>query len=53
MPLRRAYNILLKELLDLPKEEKLQIIIKAINNTAGLNGIMPILLVFGAFPRML
>jgi len=25
---------------------------KAINNTAGLEGLVPILLVFGAYPRM-
>ena len=53
VPLRRAYSILLKELPDLPKEERLQMAIKAVNNTAGPDGIMPMLLVFGAFPRML
>ena len=53
MPLRHAYNILLKELPDLPKEKRLQIVIKAINNTVNLNSIMLILLVFGAFPRIL
>ena len=53
MPFRRVYNILLKELPNLPKEKKLQIVIKAINNIAGPNGIMPIFLVFRAFPRML
>ena len=53
VPLRRAYNILLKELPDLPKEERLQIVIKAVNDTAGPNGIVPTLLFFRAFPRML
>ena len=53
VPLRRAYNILLKELPDLPKEERLQIVIKAVNDTAGPNGIMPTLLVFRAFPYIL
>ncbi len=52
VPLRRVYNILLKELPDLLKEERLQIVIKAINDTAGPNGIVPTLLVFGAFPCM-
>ena len=50
---RRAYSILLKELLDLLKEEKLQMAIKAINNTAGPDDIMPMLFVFGAFFCML
>jgi len=53
MPFKRAYNILLKELLDLLKEERLQIVIKAINNTAGPNSIIFALLVFGVFPRIL
>ncbi len=52
VPLRRTYNILLKELLDLLKEERLQIAIKAVNDTAGPDGIVPTLLVFGAFPHM-
>jgi hypothetical protein len=30
----------------------LQMAIKAINNTAGYDGIVPTLLIFGAFPRM-
>jgi hypothetical protein len=30
----------------------LQIAFKAINNTAGLDGIIPILLVYGALPRL-
>ena len=52
MPLKRAYNILLKELPDLPKEERLQMATKAVNDTAGPDGIVPTLLVFGAFPRI-
>jgi hypothetical protein len=47
--LRRIYQIISKELPDLDKEMALQIAIKAINNTAGLNGLVPILLVFSAF----
>jgi predicted ATP-grasp superfamily ATP-dependent carboligase len=46
----RAYQIISKELPDLDKEMALQMAIKAINNIAGLNGLVPILLVFGAFP---
>jgi hypothetical protein len=30
----------------------LQIAVKAINDSAGPNGIVPILLVFGAYPRL-
>ena len=53
MPLRYAYNILLKELPDLLKEERLQMAIKAVNNTVSPDNIMPIFLVFGAFSRIL
>jgi hypothetical protein len=31
---------------------RLQIVIKAVNNSVGLDGIIPILLVFGAYPRI-
>jgi hypothetical protein len=31
---------------------KLQIVIKTINDSAGLDNIIPILLVFGAYPRI-
>jgi len=51
-PLRRAYNILREELPSTAKELLLQMAVKAINNSAGPNGIVPILLVFGAYPRM-
>ena len=46
----RAYQIIFKELPNLNKEMALQIAVKAVNNTAGLNGLVLILLVFGAFP---
>ena len=48
--LRRAYQIVSKELPDLDKEIALQIAVKAVNNITGLNGLVPTLLVFGAFP---
>ena len=48
--LRRAYQIVSEELPDLDKEMALQIAIKAINNIAGLNRLIPILLMFNAFP---
>jgi hypothetical protein len=47
--LRRAYQIISKELPDLDKEMALQMAVKAINNTVGLNGLVPTLLIFSAF----
>ena len=46
----RVYQIVSKELPDLNKEMALQIAVKAINNIAGLNGLVPTLLIFSAFP---
>jgi hypothetical protein len=53
-PLRRAYEILSKELplLSTKKEVILQMAVKAVNDSAGPDGIVPTLLVFGAYPRM-
>ena len=48
--LHRAYQIVSEELPDLNKEMALQMAVKAVNNTAGPNGLVPTLLVFGAFP---
>ena len=48
--LRRAYQIVFKELPDLDKEIALQIAVKAINNIVGLNRFILILLVFSTFP---
>ena len=53
--IRRAYAIISKELnveTKFEKELALQIAVKAVNDTAGPNGLVPTLLVFGAFPRM-
>ena len=47
--LRRAYQIISEELPDLDKEMALQMAVKAVNNTTGLNGLIPTLLVFSAF----
>lgn len=52
--LRRAYQIIKAEP-DQNNRNKagiLQMAIKAVNDTAGPNGIVPTLLVFGAFPRI-
>lgn len=53
-PLRRAYKIIRAELKDenIDDEACLQMAIKAINDTAGPDGLVPTLLVFGAYPRM-
>jgi hypothetical protein len=52
--LKRAYNILLKELLDLSKEEKLQITIKAINDIISPNNIIFTLFIFwSVFPYII
>ncbi|KAJ5379608.1 hypothetical protein N7509_012727 [Penicillium cosmopolitanum] len=53
-PLRRAYEILREELKDenIDREMILQMAVKAINDSAGPDGIIPTLLVFGAYPRM-
>ncbi len=52
--LRRAYKVIADDLqgCGLSKEIILQMAVKAINDTAGPNGLVPTLLVFGAYPRM-
>ena len=52
-PLRRAYNIISKEIGDtLNREEILQIAQKAVNDTARPNRLIPTLLVFRAILRI-
>ena len=50
MPLRSIYKIISLELKGASKELILQIAVKAVNNSAGLDGLIPMLLVFGAYP---
>jgi hypothetical protein len=52
--LRRVYEILKKELKDkhIDKEMILQMAVKAVNNSAGPDGIVLTLLVFGSYPRI-
>ncbi|KHJ31224.1 hypothetical protein EV44_g3699 [Erysiphe necator] len=52
--LRRAYEIICEELktYTLSKEMRLQMAVKAVNDSAGPNGLVPTLLVFGTYPRM-
>ncbi|KAF1934538.1 hypothetical protein EJ02DRAFT_461106, partial [Clathrospora elynae] len=53
-PLRRAWDILHAELAGtMPDEAILQMAVKAVNDTAGPDGLVPTLLVFGAYPRMM
>jgi len=49
-PLCRVYKIISLELEDASKELTLQIAIKAINDSASLDRLIPTLLVFGAYP---
>lgn len=53
-PLKRAYEIIKHELKEasIDKNMMLQMAIKSVNDTAGPNGIVPTLLVFGSYPRM-
>jgi len=48
--LRRAYKIISLELEGTSKELILQIAVKAINDSASLDRLIPMLLVFGAYP---
>ena len=50
--LRRAYLIVRDEIPDATPESMLQMAVKAVNDTAGPDGLVPTLLVFGAYPRM-
>jgi hypothetical protein len=53
-PLRRVYEIIQDELKDehINKEMILQMAVKTVNDSAGPDGIVPTLLVFGAYPRL-
>jgi len=48
-PLRYIYRIITIELLDIGKDIALQMAFKVINNSVGPNGLIPTLLVFGAY----
>jgi len=51
-PLRRAFEIITEELPQLNKHFALQMATKAVNDTAGFDGHVPTLLVFGTYPRL-
>ena len=50
MLLRRVYKIISLKLKSASKELTLQMAVKAINNFTSLNRLVPILLVFSAYP---
>lgn len=51
--LKRSYNIFEKKFKNNTDDEiLLQMVIKILNNTAGPNGLILILLIFGAYPKI-
>ena len=50
MPLRHIYKIISLELKGASEELILQMAVKTVNNSASLNGLISMLLVFGAYP---
>jgi hypothetical protein len=50
MPLHCVYEIISLKLKGVSKELTLQMAIKAVNNSASLNGLVLILLVFSTYP---
>ena len=50
MPLYYIYKIISLKLKGISKKLTLQMAVKAINNSTNLNGLVPILLVFGTYP---
>ena len=50
MLLYRVYKIISSELKGVSKELTLQMAVKAVNNFAGLDKLIPILLVFSTYP---
>jgi hypothetical protein len=52
-PVRRAYEIIIKELgITISPSNALQMAIKSVNDTAGSDGLVSTLLIFGAYPRL-
>jgi hypothetical protein len=52
-PIQHAYQIIVSEIPKLDKDIALQMAFKAINDSAGPDSLVPTLLVFGAYPRMI
>jgi hypothetical protein len=51
--LQQVYKIICDEFRDTSAEVSLQIVVKAINDSAGPNRIIPILLVFSTYPKII
>jgi hypothetical protein len=51
--LQQVYKIIYDKLRDTSAKASLQIAIKAVNDSAGPDGIIPIFLVFGVYPRII
>ncbi|RFU25514.1 hypothetical protein B7463_g10820, partial [Scytalidium lignicola] len=49
---RRAYQIIITEIHDIDKDMALQMAFKAVNDSVSPDGLVPTLLVYGAYPRM-
>ncbi len=52
-PVCRVYKLFLKSFPKISKEERLALSVKYVNDTVGLDGLVPTLLVFGVYPRIL
>ena len=52
VPFRRAYKIIREEYPSASRELALQTALKAVNDTVGPNGLVPTLLVFSAYLRI-
>jgi hypothetical protein len=52
-PIRRAYQIIVSEIPELNKDIALQMAFKAINDSAGPDSLVPTLLVFGAYLKII
>jgi hypothetical protein len=52
-PICRAYSIIIAKIPNISKDIALQMAFKAINDIAGLNGLVLILLVYGAYSRII
>jgi hypothetical protein len=52
-PVKRAFEIITADFSNIiTSEHVLQMAVKAVNNIAGRNGLVPIFFVFGTFPRI-
>src|SRR6266702_7966604 len=50
--LQRAYQIIIDKCKDIQKKLALQMAVKAVNDTSGPDGLVPTLLVYGAYPKI-